>query len=267
MRNDEAILCSQRPWFTTWDCFTPSHKPALQFAMTFSFFIGVLVTIVFVSISPTAFGQKVDSAAKEKKDFFPTGVRVGTDVISLIRTQTEKGFSGYEFNADIDFYRYYLTVDLGKWERKLSTDADVYANEGNYIRVGVDVNFLKKDPDKNMFFFGARYGWGTYSEVLSTSIDDPFWPDGIITYTNNDIKASWAELTTGLRVRMLKFFWMGYTARYKFGLNTNEPSGFASHDVPGYGKTGNQSTWGFNYQLLFRIPIRKKKDGMNPSPD
>jgi len=203
--------------------------------------------------------QKADTVKKKERDFFPTGIRVGTDVISLIRTQTDVSFSGYEFNADVDFYRYYLAVDIGKWERQFSTDPEDYHNTGNYFRVGVDVNFLKKDTDKSMFFFGMRYGRGTYSENLTVTTTDPVWGNNTITYTNTDVAASWGELTTGLRVKMWKFFWMGYTARYKFGLNTNEPRGFVSHDVPGYGKTENQSTWGFNYQLMFRIPVRKKK--------
>lgn len=184
---------------------------------------------------------------------------MGTDIISLIRTPTDDSFSGYEVNADVDFYRYYLAVEAGRWERKFQTEEEDYSNSGNYARIGVDVNFLKKDPDKNMFFFGARYGWGTYSENFSVTTVDPVWGTNTINYTNTDIKAGWFELTTGLRVKMLKFFWMGYTARYKFGLNTNEPRGFVSYDVPGYGKTANPSTWGFNYQLLFRIPIRKQK--------
>jgi hypothetical protein len=214
---------------------------------------------LFLTLPVVLFAQKEDSLKKEKKNFFPTGIRVGTDVISLIRTPTDNSFSGYEFNADVDFYRYYLAVELGKWERTFSTDEEAYTNEGDYMRVGVDYNFLKKDPDKNMFFFGVRYGWGTYSEVFSTVISDPVWTNQTITYTNNDVKASWGELTTGLRVKMFKFFWMGYTARYKFGLNTNEPNGFTSYDVPGYGKSESQPTWGFNYQILFRVPIRKQQ--------
>lgn len=210
--------------------------------------------------SDTVKRQKPDSVKKVKKDFFPTGVRVGMDLISLIRTQTDENFSGYEYTADIDFYRYFLTVEYGKWEKKFSTDEDTYSNDGNYMRVGVDVNFLKKDPDKNMFFFGGRYAWGSYSEVFSTSIVDPVWTDQTVTYTNTDVNSRWFEITTGLRVKMFKFFWMGYTARYKFGLKTNAPDGFTSYDVPGFGKTYENTTWGFNYQLLFRIPIRKKKE-------
>ncbi len=202
-------------------------------------------------------GQSKDSLAA-RPSYLPTGIRIGTDIISLIRTQTDDSFSGYEFNADIDFYRYYLAVEAGRWEREFNAEEETYANSGNYVRIGVDINFLLKDPDKNMFFFGMRYGRGTYSEQLSI-MNDPVWGNVTTSYTNTDVKASWGELTTGLRVKMWKFFWMGYTARYKFALNTNEPSGFVSYDVPGYGKTEKETTWGFNYQILFRIPFRKSE--------
>lgn len=218
-----------------------------------------LINIVLLALPCVAFAQKEDTVKKEKKDFFPTGVRAGIDAISIIRTLTDETFSGYEVCADVDFYRYYFALEIGRWERELASDNDEYTNRGNYARLGIDVNFLKKDPDKNMFFFGARYGWGTFSERLLATTEDPVWGIETSTYTNTDVKASWAELTTGLRVKMWKVFWMGYTARYKFGLNTNEPEGFVPHDVPGYGKTDKPSTWGFNYQLLFRIPIRKQK--------
>ncbi len=212
---------------------------------------------ILMLISSFAIAQKDDSR-RVRPSYIPTGIRVGTDLISLIRTQTDDSFSGYEVNADVDFYRYYLAVEAGHWERNFLTDDESYSNEGNYFRVGIDVNFLKKDPDKNMVFFGVRYGRSTYSEYL-TVISDPVWRTVDANYSNTDVNAGWAELTTGLRVKMLKFFWMGYTARYKFGLNTNESGAMISHDVPGYGKTNNQSTWGFNYQMMFRIPIRKQK--------
>jgi hypothetical protein len=203
-----------------------------------------------------AIGQK-NKADTVRKDFFPTGIRVGTDVIALIRTQTDNSFSGYEINADVDFYRYFLTIDAGRWKRNFSNDEDTYDNKGNYMRVGVDINFLKKDPEKNMFFFGARYGWGTYTESFETTVTDAVYGTQLLNYRNSDVKASWAELTTGLRVKIWKTFWMGYTVRYKFALDTNEGDDFVSHDVPGYGRTDKNSTWGFNYQILFRIPIRK----------
>ena len=217
-----------------------------------------IVNIVLLLLPLTLLAQKADSL-KRKKDFLPTGFRIGTDVISLIRTPTDDSFDGYKINADSDFYRFYLAVEAGRWERNLSTEEELYDNSGNYGRIGVDVNFLLKDPDKNLLFFGARYGRSTYSENFTQFISDPVWNDDAVSYQNSDVTASWAELTTGLRVKMWKMFWMGYTARFKFGLSTNEPRGFVSYDVPGYGKTGKDTTWGFNYQVLFRIPIRKQQ--------
>jgi len=123
----------------------------------------------------------------------------------------------------------------------------------------VDVNFLLKDPDKNMFFFGMRYGNSIFSEDFTFTSEDPVWGTLATTYSNDDVKASWGELTTGLRVKMLKFFWMGYTARYKFALKMSDTGEFISYDVPGYGKTASDPTWGFNYMILFRIPVRKQK--------
>jgi len=216
-----------------------------------SILIGILAT-------STVAGQTNDSTSTVRPGFLPTGIRVGVDLISLIRSQTDDSFSGYEVYADADFAHYYLAIEAGRWERNFITDEEHYVNGGNYFRVGIDVNFLRKNAGKNMFFFGMRYGRSRYSEYL-TIINDPVWGAVDVNYSNTDIHASWGELTTGLRVKMLKFFWMGYTARFKFGLNTNEASELISYDVPGYGKAGNETTWGFNYQLLFRIPIRKHR--------
>lgn len=200
--------------------------------------------------------KKLDTLIEKRTKFLPTGVRIGADVISPIRTFTDSKFGGYEFSADVDFYRYYLNVEIGKWERDLKTDLEAYSNNGKYFRLGVDVNFLKKDPDKNMFFLGARYGHGKFSERLTITSEDPVWGISTDSYQNNNVKANWIELTTGLKVRMFKGFWMGYTARYKFGLSTDATRGFIPHDVPGYGKTYKDNTWGFTYYVMFRIPVR-----------
>lgn len=200
------------------------------------------------------------------RDFRPTGIRFGTDLLGLIRTQIKDDFSGYEFNADIDFYRYYLAVEAGHWERYYSTESEEYSNNGNYFRVGVDVNFIKNDPDNNMFFFGARYGRGTFSEDLTIITVDDVWGTGTNSYSNSNLNAGWVEMVTGLRVKMWKFFWMGYTARYKFGLSTDTPQGFEVYDVPGFGRTFKNTTWGFNYQILFRIPLRNPQKSKVKQP-
>jgi hypothetical protein len=211
-----------------------------------------LFTINLLAIVVQGFGQ-----TDTTRSFLPTGVRVGADVISLIRSQTGGSFTGYEFNGDVDFNNYYLTVDVGRWERNFEPEGGLYTNSGNYWRVGVDYNFLKNDPDRNMFFFGVRYARGTFSENFSYTFEDPLWGTDNRTLANTDVKARWLELTTGLRVKIWKMIWMGYTARYKFGLSTQGEGLLVPHDVPGYGDASKESYWGFNYVVLVKIPFKK----------
>jgi hypothetical protein len=222
--------------------------------------------LLLLLISVTAAAQ--DSARVEKQDssrwkkFIPTGVRFGTDALAIARTSYDDTFEGWEVNADADFGRFYLAVDYGNWGRthayEKNDENGFYTNDGSYWRAGIDVNFLTKDPEKNMFFIGARYGRSTFSEHLTFNRADTLWGPINADLKNLNIKASWFELTTGIRVKIWKMIWMGYTARFKFGLNMPEDGELVPHDVPGYGSTDKESTWGFNYQVFIRIPVRKQ---------
>lgn len=216
----------------------------------------LLSILIVLAFALAASAQKEDTV-KVKHDFRPTGIRVGTDAAAIIKSATDDTFEGWEVNGDIDFYRYYLAIDYGFWARDYTAHDAIYSNEGNYWRVGADVNFLTKDPDKNMFFFGLRYGSSVFSEVLFFQKEDPVWGNYSIQLQNDDVKAHWFELTTGLRVKMLKFIWMGYTVRLKFALDTNASGPLLPSDVPGYGRADTSSFWGFNYQIFIRIPVRK----------
>jgi hypothetical protein len=221
-------------------------------------FSSIATLLLFCSVVSA---QQADTTKtkQKKKDYRPTGVRFGTDVLALARNNYDKTFSGWEVNADADLDRYYVTMDYGYWAREFNGTAEQYSNDGTYFRVGVDVNFLTKDPEKNMFFIGARYGRAAFSERLHVSKMDSTWGALERTSANNNINGRWFELTTGIRVKLWKMIWMGYTARFKFGLKTNESGEMLPHDVPGFGRTDEDSVWGFNYQIFVMIPVRKQK--------
>jgi hypothetical protein len=223
-----------------------------------------LINISLLSLLSTlAFSQKSDSVRADsviRHSFIPTGIRVGTDLISLFKTQFQDDFNGWEVNADVDFYRYYLAVDYGAGGRTFLSDSGNYSNDGTYWRVGIDVNFLTKDPDRNMFFFGARYGKANFSQNLTVYAYNQFANKyEELEYYNSGVNANWIELTTGLRVKIWKVIWMGYTARFKLGLNYDNTEDIIPSDVPGYGRTYKDSNWGFNYQIFIRIPVRKEQ--------
>jgi len=218
----------------------------------------------FACIALSAVGQEADTTeseldtAKIKPSYIPTGVRLGTDLISIVRSPIDDSFNGWEINADVDFYRYFLAIDYGHWERSYIAEGQAaYSNRGNYWRIGADVNFLKKDPDRNMFFLGLRYARSNFSEEMLATTEDPIWGPRTALVTNSNVPAGWFELTTGLRVKIWRMFWMGYTARLKFGLSVGDTPIMKPSDVPGYGRVDEDSYWGFNYQIFIRIPTRK----------
>lgn len=217
--------------------------------------------LLILCLTGQAIAQQADSVSKPvaKYDkFIPTGIRVGTDLMAFVRGATTSSFTGWEVSADVDVHRYFVVAEYGYWERNYSSP-DQYHNDGNYYRVGIDVNFLKNDPVKNAFFIGARYGHSTFSEHLVIATTDPVWGTVTSDESNVNINGTWYELTTGLKVKMWKVIWLGYTARFKFGLKTNETGLLVPHDVPGYGDTDKETTWGFNYQIFVRLPMKKQR--------
>src|SRR5688572_24458247 len=122
---------------------------------------------LLIFVAGNAFAQvRKDSLAIDtlRNKYLPTGIRAGFDLLAYGKTQFQDDFNGWEVEGDIDFDRYYLVMEYGSWGRTLNADSTRYQNDGTYWRVGVDVNFLTKDPDRNNFFLGARIGRSVFTE-------------------------------------------------------------------------------------------------------
>lgn len=206
-------------------------------------------------------GIKPDSSARR---FLPTGIRIGTDLLSIGKGIYTDHFKGWEINIDADINRrFYATVDYGSWTTNYVMDNGVYASDGRYFRVGVDVNFLLKDPDRNMFFAGFRRGHTAYTDYTDYSYPAPGFTQPIDPHAENlSPKANWNELTAGLRVKVWKFIWLGATGRIKFGYSGKGQDALVSYDVPGYGRTFKTTWYGINYQVFIRIPVREEPKPM-----
>ena len=208
------------------------------------------------------FAQEKEKAAPDsiRKFQLPTGLRIGTDLIAIGKTIADSPLESWEVNADVDFGRYYLALDYGNWSRTETLQNGDYRNEGNYWRAGVDINFLTKDPDKNMFFIGFRYGRAAYDEYMNYNFTTPEFGDQQRELSNIGATGGWGEMTLGLRVKIWKEIWMGYTARMKFLPSTNGTGALETYDLPGYGLASDNLYWGFNYQVFYRIPFKKQKE-------
>jgi len=223
-------------------------------------FISVLVGFVFIGSPSLAQPEGKSPSDTVRNKYLPTGVRIGFDALSLIRSQ-DNSFKGWEINVDTDFSRYFFTVDYGYWGTNQKLGNGRYQNDGNYLRIGADVNFLLKDPDKNMFFIGLRYGLSSFRESVQYQNTPLYSGFGTINgdESNSNISGSWIEVTSGLRVKIVSGFWMGFTGRIKLAPSTRGFGTLEPYDMPGYGIISETPYWGFNYQLFWRIPLPKFK--------
>ena len=215
-------------------------------------------SLCLIFFAATSFGQQ-KKVQKPKKNYTPTGFRVGTDLIDITKTLTSKTFSGWEVNGDVDFANYYLTADVGSWAKDIALENGEYTNSGNYYRVGIDVNFLGNDPDKNMYFLGFRVGQAAFNESINYVNTAPNLFSPFPTTATNVATGHWGEITTGLRVKIWKGLWMGYTARLKLAPTVHGNPTFVTYDMPGYGVVQEKPWWGFNYQVFWRFAWKKDK--------
>ncbi len=213
-------------------------------------------TLLLLVIEQAVSQKKNDPTDSTRRFQKPTGIRLGTDLISLGKTFANNSLSGWEANADVDFGRYYAALDYGSWSRDLPVTNGTYQNDGRYFRIGLDINFLLKDPDKNMFFLGFRYARANFNEHTVYQINAIDFGDFQIESSNLGAKAGWVELTSGLRVKIWKQFWMGYTGRMKFLPTVNGNPAFETYEIPGFGQTFKNIYWGFNYQVFWRVPFK-----------
>lgn len=223
---------------------------------TFGFIISLLLLIIKVGFGQTDMALHPDSV---KGKFIPTGIRLGTELINIGRSASNSDLTEYTFTADIDFHRYFLNVEYGTLDRSFEDQVgSLYSVSGSYFRIGPDINFLKKDPDGNALFFGFRYGTTQIDDELTYTNTSSVFENEPRTISNSGLRANWGEMVTGLKVKIWKMVWLGYTARFRFGADTFERNELIPHIIPGYGPTEETVTWGFDYWLMIRIPFRKK---------
>lgn len=169
----------------------------------------------------------------------------------------------FEAEADIDIDRFFIVANYGLSSYKLDEDTYQYENNGSYLKFGADINFMNSDPHLNVMFFGLRYASSSFNDQLDYDTraiiqSETAWPNTRESSSNGNAKANWYEMVTGLKIRVVKQLYMGFTLRFKLLLKTKQIEDLRPYYIPGFGKNINTSAFGFNYYVSYRLPFRKK---------
>ena len=201
----------------------------------------------------------VDSIGSKNKLWSPSGVRIGVDVLTPILGALNPARNNFEMMADVDFNNFFLVGEVGFGGADEQGETASYTSNGTYYRIGPDVNFLARDKGLNVFFFGIRFAQSFYQETMTGVYEDSKWGTVNEDLDQGTSTSSWAEMNTGLKVRVWRQVFMGYSFRFKFArFETIDDQQFASYFIPGYGQATRNNVWSFNYYVFYRFSWKKK---------
>ena len=233
------------------------------------------ISLCMAFFSMTAIAQEEAVSLKDsiayKKNY---GLRFGIDLSKLLIGATDDYFSGYELVADYRIQKdLYIAGEIGFIEKTSEEDNYNFTTKGTYITVGFNKNtfqnWLEMD---NEIFYGARYGFSSFSQKLNTytvfqegtkmgEVSTPYFEPKTVhpnqTYT--DLSAHWISFVLGLKVETFKNLFLGASVNFSKLIKTSEPNNFKNLYIPGFNKVyATNSSVSFNYTLSYRIPLYKK---------
>ena len=212
-----------------------------------------------------------DSTVRQRVDYRPSALRIGVALSDIIRTVSNEQDTRYSGQVDVVFGRFMLVGEYGVAETSQENDPETstslpftYESQGSFFRAGVDVNLLKDrerdtyDAKDDVFFFGLRFGRAQTDDQLEFQTNDPVWGLTTATQENNGLVTTWVEMTTGVKVQIVRNIFLGYNLRFKFGRNFSDDPTLIPYYIPGFGRSDREDRFGFDYSIFYRIPLRRR---------
>ena len=227
--------------------------------------------MVLSNVPSYAQTDEADTTARRAFNIRPSVLRVGVTLNDLIRTATNAADTRYSFQGDLAFGRFMLVGEYGVANTKQRNNPDrlaspyTYDSRGSFLRVGVDVNLLKDreandyDAAGSILLFGLRFGRAQINDELSYELVDEIWGTTVLTQQNDGLAATWAEMTAGVKVEVVKNLFLGYNLRFKFAQGFSDEPTLLPYHIPGFGRSDRTERFGFDYSIFYRIPLKRRK--------
>lgn len=244
------------------------------FLYSLSFLISLLTISAQAQVKDTL-APKKDTAhkvvskplpVKEKDSIYTVsgGLRIGLDISRFASLFFQPYKTEVTVQADMQLnQRLYAAAETG-FNRTSHSDTNyTYKGNGEFITLGVDYDLLKKKDrtEKNMVFAGIRYGFARNSyEVPNYIIRSEYWGSNIPgSFPKTSMTAHWVELVFGLRVEVLKNFFLGWGVREKIMISNSASKEFPPIVIPGFGSGTKRSQFDMTYTVSYYFPLYKVK--------
>lgn len=213
--------------------------------------VSIFNLLVFLSITATLGGQDTTKVY---------GLRLGADLARAGYYFAIPSEKGLEFSADFEVYpNVFATLEAGGMSCFIDRDLYNVGISGSYFRIGADYNFLKlkEKPNNHMIYAGLRYGFSSYTQTWDSAfVPSAVWGDRLLAFELPQ-NAHWIGLTGGLKVEVLKNFYLGWSVQYNFILSKFSDT-IDPFLIPGYGHLTEKKPVSIHYSLFYTIPFFRK---------
>lgn len=151
--------------------------------------------------------------------------------------------------------RFYPAIELGYARASDNTANGHYKGQGGFIRIGTDINGLKKHPESpHALLVGVRIATAYQGyELTDIYRNDPYWQTPRANYTSLSKCDVWGEVVGGCNVQIARGFHMGWYVRLKvLFTRTDSDNGPMPYYIPGFGYRDDMN-WGFNYYIGWKF--------------
>lgn len=149
--------------------------------------------------------------------------------------------------------RFYPAFELGYAQASRALENSQYSGMGGFARVGLDINGLKKHPERlNALLVGIRIGTALQQyDLMNIPIAPTYWDQA--SYTQDFLKQfrcdAWGEVVIGCQVQVWEGFQMGWYARLKILMTRTTKDGTVMpYYIPGFGYR-DDINWGLSYYI------------------
>lgn len=217
-----------------------------------------ILKLFFISLLISVQGH---AGAQTDTTFRISGAMFGWDISRFlvhVWAPVEQNF-GVSFNAELRD-NLFLSVEGGYLKTHFIDKNYTYDASGNFYRLGLEYNILKRAPDDNeLIYVGLLYGLSPFKQKADhVEITNDYWGTATGSLAERQLTWNWIEFKAGIRVDLFKNFFLGWAIRAKFYLYGTPDPYMNPAFIPGYGRGINKTNFDMSYSLYYRIPYKIK---------
>lgn len=169
--------------------------------------------------------------------------------------------SSYDISASVSLFNWIEpTLELGLGFADNHPELSNYRYKSKpsfYGKIGFNYNFLYKSNPDYQVFLGLRFGYTNYTyDIQDVTISSDYWGQtNHFSIDNQRASAFYGQALAGLKVKIWKWFSMGWSIRYGFKMKATQGSNSDPWFIPGYGTRALNAT----FSLIYTLPIHTQK--------